>query len=78
MTSRPWRKLIGRGESFAFRALLQPPHEEGLPAAVLAANGLELRAPAGNGCELFDDHGLECIQADRERIQTSPRDGSAP
>ena len=69
---------LGRGEPFAFRAFLQPPHEEGLPAAVLSANRLELRAPGRDGCQLFAHHGLERIEADRERIETATGDGSAP
>lgn len=69
---------LGRGESVALRPLLQPPHEEGLPAAVLAANRLELRATGGYGCQFFRDHGLERIQTDRERIQTAPGNGAAP
>ena len=69
---------LGRGESVALRPLLQPPHEEGLPAAVLATNRLEFRATGGDGCQFFRDHGLERIQTDRERIQTAPGDGAAP
>ena len=69
---------LGRGEPFAFRALLQPAHEEGLAAAVLAAHRLELRTPRGDGCQLFAHHGLERLQADRERVEAAPRGGAAP
>ena len=50
---------LRRGEPFAFRPLLQPPCEEGLPAAVLAANRLELRPPGRDRRQLFGHHGIE-------------------
>ena len=69
---------LSRGESVAFRALLQPPCEEGLPAAVLPANCLELRTPGRDRPQLLTHHGVERLESDRERVQTAPGNGSAP
>ena len=69
---------LGRGEAFAFRPLLQPAHEEGLPATVLAANRLELCATGAHGCQFFAHRGVERIEADREGVEIALRNGSAP
>ena len=49
-----------------------------LPLPYSPRTALNFALPAAHGCQLFAHHGLERLQADRERVEAAPRDGAAP
>jgi hypothetical protein len=69
---------FGRRKALALRPLHEPPREERLARAVLAADGLELSAATTDGAELTVDGLLEFLEPDSEYIQALLWHGAAP